>query len=68
MIRIFSDTFFFSSQKKTGILKRTFSKHTDEVTSCAWLPDSKRFLSGSPDKSLYLWVFIYLFIFISFIC
>ena len=27
----------------------------DSVTSCAWLPDSERFVSGSIDKHIYMW-------------
>lgn len=28
------------------------SSHRDAVTSCAWLPDSRRLLSGSVDKCI----------------
>ena len=29
--------------------------HSEPVTSCAWLPDSTRFVSGSLEKNIYLW-------------
>ena len=32
-----------------------YEKHMDSVTSCAWLPDSERFVSGSIDKYIYMW-------------
>jgi len=40
---------------KTGTLRGNFTKHTDEVTSVAWLPDGKSFITISPDKNLYVW-------------
>ncbi|GAX81284.1 hypothetical protein CEUSTIGMA_g8716.t1 [Chlamydomonas eustigma] len=36
----------------TGQLLYCFTQHRETVTSCAWLPDSKRFLSGSVDKTI----------------
>ncbi|UPR04175.1 WD40 repeat domain-containing protein [Chloropicon primus] len=40
---------------ETGRVFERYEKHTDSVTSCAWLPDSKRFVSGSIDKHIYMW-------------
>ncbi|KAG0186292.1 hypothetical protein DFQ28_008058 [Apophysomyces sp. BC1034] len=39
----------------TGELLHTFVMHTDQVTSCAWLSDGNRFISGACDKRLILW-------------
>jgi WD40 repeat protein len=39
----------------TGKVHHRYEKHTDSVTSCAWLPDSERFVSGSIDKYIYMW-------------
>mmetsp|Transcript_14852 Transcript_14852/g.38086 ORF Transcript_14852/g.38086 Transcript_14852/m.38086 type:complete len:578 (-) Transcript_14852:156-1889(-) len=39
----------------TGKCLRTFSLHNKEVTSCAWCPDGKQFVSGSTDQTLCLW-------------
>src|SRR5262245_61993686 len=36
-------------------LVRTFTQHTNTVTSVAFLPDGLRFLSGSRDGTLRLW-------------
>eukprot|EP00041_Stephanoeca_diplocostata_P025303 m.659162 g.659162 ORF g.659162 m.659162 type:complete len:239 (+) comp22722_c0_seq1:1718-2434(+) len=33
----------------------TFRSHKDGVTSCAWCPDGKRFVSGSTDHRVLLW-------------
>lgn len=49
----FSFTFCVSNQ--TGACTQTFTRHNDTVTSCAWLPDGQRFVSGSVDKHIYLW-------------
>ncbi|KAI8971693.1 WD40-repeat-containing domain protein [Mycotypha africana] len=38
-----------------GILLQTFAFHKDQVTSCAWLPDSEHFISGACEKILCLW-------------
>lgn len=38
----------------TGQLLYAFSQHHDVVTSCCWLPDNRRFLSGSVDKTIYM--------------
>lgn len=40
---------------ETGKVHHRYEKHLDSVTSCAWLPDSKRFVSGSIDKHIYMW-------------
>jgi len=40
---------------QTGECITTLSKHTDAVTSCAWLPDGNRFVTGALDKSILLW-------------
>ncbi|KAH6572515.1 hypothetical protein BASA62_003343 [Batrachochytrium salamandrivorans] len=40
---------------KTGVCILTFARHTEPVTSCAWLPNGERFVSGSLDKNIYLW-------------
>jgi len=34
---------------------RTFTKHLDAVTACAWMPDGEHFVSASVDKHLYVW-------------
>ena len=39
----------------SGTCLQTFAKHTEAVTSCAWLPDSSSFVSGSLEKVIYLW-------------
>ncbi len=36
----------------SGQLLHQFRQHAATVTSCAWLPGSKRFLSGSVDKTI----------------
>jgi WD repeat-containing protein 26 len=36
-------------------LTNTFTKHTDLVTCCAWLPSGDGFISGSVEKNLYQW-------------
>jgi WD repeat-containing protein 26 len=41
--------------KKTGYCIRTFSQHQESITSCAWLPDDKRFISSAGDKNIFLW-------------
>jgi len=33
---------------------RTFSKHTDVVTACAWFPDGKHFVSGGNDSRVFM--------------
>ena len=38
-----------------GKLHQKYEKHVDSVTSCAWLPDSEKFVSGSIDKHIYMW-------------
>jgi WD40 repeat protein len=35
---------------ETGRELRTFSRHSDLVSSCAWLPCGRKFVSGSVDK------------------
>jgi len=39
---------------ETGVCTRTFSKHTDSVTACAWFPDGKHFVSGGIDKNIFM--------------
>jgi WD40 repeat protein len=34
----------------TGRELRTFTRHSDLVSSCAWLPCGRKFISGSVDK------------------
>ena len=36
----------------SGQLMHRFSQHRETVTSCAWMPCSRRFLSGSIDKTI----------------
>lgn len=38
---------------RTGSCMRTFSRHKDKVTSCAWV-DNKHFVSGSQDKTIFM--------------
>ncbi|KAI8077812.1 WD40-repeat-containing domain protein [Halteromyces radiatus] len=38
-----------------GELLQNFVGHSDQVTSCVWLPDGQHIISGSCDKSLRLW-------------
>ena len=33
----------------------TITKHSEPVTSCVWLPDNNRFISGGLDKHIYMW-------------
>jgi len=40
---------------ETGACLRTCSKHTQAVTACAWMPDSKHFVSGSLDTKIHMW-------------
>ncbi len=40
---------------ETGVCEKTFTKHTEVVTSCAWLPCGTKFVSGSTDKHIFLW-------------
>jgi WD40 repeat protein len=35
---------------ETGRELRTFSRHSELVSSCAWLPCGQKFVSGSVDK------------------
>lgn len=39
----------------SGESVHSYSKHVDSVTSCAWFPDSARFVSGGIDKHIYMW-------------
>ncbi len=39
----------------TGQIIRSFSGHSDSVTSTAWLPDGRRAISASRDSTLILW-------------
>ncbi|KAF5827438.1 WD40-repeat-containing domain protein [Dunaliella salina] len=39
-------------QVSTGRLLHTFTHHREAVSCCAWMPDSKSFLSGSVDKTI----------------
>ncbi len=32
------------------------AKHTNAVTTLAWMPDGKHFVSGGLDKKIYMWV------------
>ncbi|CAG8477491.1 6286_t:CDS:2 [Acaulospora colombiana] len=43
---------------ESGECLKVMKKHTEPVTTCAWLPDGKSFISGSQDKNIYLWVII----------
>lgn len=38
----------------SGQILHAFSQHTEVVTSCCWMPDNRRFLSGSVDKTIYM--------------
>ncbi|KAF5187199.1 Wd repeat-containing protein [Thalictrum thalictroides] len=42
---------------ETGTCKHTFGEKSPIVSSCAWLPDSKRLVCGSsdPNKCIYVW-------------
>ncbi|KAF9612178.1 hypothetical protein IFM89_038366 [Coptis chinensis] len=42
---------------ETGTCKHTFGEKSPIVSSCAWLPDSKRLVCGSsdPNKCIYMW-------------
>lgn len=42
---------------ETGTCKHTFGDHGFVVSSCAWFPDSKRFVCGSsdPEKGICMW-------------
>uniref|UniRef100_A0A7N0U884 Uncharacterized protein n=1 Tax=Kalanchoe fedtschenkoi TaxID=63787 RepID=A0A7N0U884_KALFE len=42
---------------ETGTCRHTFGDHDFIVSSCAWFPDSKRFVSGSsdPEKGICMW-------------
>ncbi|WCJ38244.1 hypothetical protein M5689_019316 [Euphorbia peplus] len=42
---------------ETGTCKHTFGDHGFIVSSCAWFPDSKRFVCGSsdPEKGICMW-------------
>lgn len=46
---------FFFNLLKSGSCLNTFSRHNEAVTSCAWLSDGERFVSGSLEKVIYLW-------------
>ena len=39
---------------ETGACMHVFRHHTEPVTSCAWLPDNKHFVSGALDKNMFL--------------
>ncbi|KAI8099426.1 WD40-repeat-containing domain protein [Halteromyces radiatus] len=39
----------------TGELLYTYEGHSDQVTSCVWLPSGKHFISGACDKLMCLW-------------
>lgn len=39
----------------TGECLHTFSKHTDAVTACAWMPDGHHFISAGVDKKIHVW-------------
>ena len=42
---------------KTGVCMHDLRKgHTDTVTALRWLPDGSRFISGSMDKNIMVWV------------
>lgn len=41
----------------TGECIKSIDKHTEAVTACAWLPCGQKFISGSFDKSVYIWVY-----------
>lgn len=38
-----------------GEMRHTYARHTEAVTSCAWLPSGDKFVSGSLEKNIYLW-------------
>ncbi len=44
-----------SPHTQTGVCLYTYAKHTESVTSCSWLSDGTKFLSGSLEKMIYLW-------------
>ncbi|KAJ3260835.1 hypothetical protein HK103_007398 [Boothiomyces macroporosus] len=50
-----NDTTLNAWDTNTGKLLRTYDKHADPVNCCAWLPCGTRFVSGSVEKSMYLW-------------
>ncbi|KAI8341837.1 WD40-repeat-containing domain protein [Chlamydoabsidia padenii] len=39
----------------TGKLLHVYEEHTDQVTSCVWLPSGQHFISGACDKMMCLW-------------
>ncbi|KAI0563936.1 WD repeat containing protein 26 isoform [Gracilaria domingensis] len=40
---------------KSGECCRVFEKHTGAITSCAWMPNGKTFVSGAHDQRLLEW-------------
>lgn len=38
-----------------GECVRVFTRHVDQVTSCAWMPDGNAFVSGGHDRHIYEW-------------
>eukprot|EP00163_Fabomonas_tropica_P008078 TRINITY_DN176_c0_g1_i8.p1 TRINITY_DN176_c0_g1~~TRINITY_DN176_c0_g1_i8.p1 ORF type:complete len:450 (+),score=66.68 TRINITY_DN176_c0_g1_i8:892-2241(+) len=40
---------------KTGMCVRDISRHKDTVTTAAWLPSSREFVTASLDRNIYLW-------------
>lgn len=39
----------------SGECVRVFTRHVDQVTSCAWMPDGLSFVSGGHDRHIYEW-------------